>query len=346
MTPTRVAINGFGRMGRLALRAGWEREDLQFVHVNELHGDAATAAHLLCFDSVHGRWGREARADGDTLIVDDAAISYSAAASPGEIPWSELGAEIALECTGKFRTIQTLAPYFEQGVRKVIVAAPVKDERALNVVVGVNDDRYDPQVHDVITAASCTTNCLAPLVKVLHEGIGIQRGSVTTLHDMTNTQTIVDAPHKDLRRARAASLSLIPTTTGSATAIGLIVPELQGKLDGLAVRVPLLNASLTDAVFEVARPTTIAEVNALMKAAADGPLAGILGYEERPLVSVDFKDDPRSGVVDALSTMVTDETQVKVLAWYDNEWGYANRLVELTASIGAQLTASVGAQPQ
>lgn len=315
MTPARVAINGFGRMGRLALRAGWDREDLQFVHVNELHGDAASAAHLLCFDSVHGRWGREARGDGDTLIVDGTPISYSAVAGPGDVPWSELGADIVLECTGKFRTIEKLAPYFDQGARKVIVAAPVKDDRAINVVVGVNDDWYDPTVYDVITAASCTTNCLAPLVKVLHEGIGIQRGSVTTLHAMTNTQTIVDAPHKDLRRARAASLSLIPTTTGSATAIGLIVPELEGKLDNLAVRVPLLNASLTDAVFEVARPITIEEVNALMKAAADGPLAAILGYEERPLVSVDFKDDPRSGVVDALSTMVTDQTQVK-LAWY------------------------------
>ena len=253
------------------------------------------------------------------------------------MPWSEHGAEIVLECTGRFRTIETLLPYFEQGVRKVIVAAPVKDDRALNVVVGVNDDRYDPAVHDIVTAASCTTNCLAPLVKVLHEGIGILRGSVTTLHDMTNTQTIVDAPHSDLRRARAASVSLIPTTTGSATAIGLIVPELQGTLDGLAVRVPLLNASLTDAVFEVARPTTIAEVNALMQAAAEGPLAGILGYEERPLVSVDYKGDPRSAIVDALSTMVTGGTQVKVLAWYDNEWGYANRLVELAAAVGAAL---------
>ncbi len=253
------------------------------------------------------------------------------------MPWSEHGTEIVLECTGRFRTIETLLPYFEQGVRKVIVAAPVKDDRALNVVVGVNDDRYDPAVHDIVTAASCTTNCLAPLVKVLHEGIGILRGSVTTLHDMTNTQTIVDAPHSDLRRARAASVSLIPTTTGSATAIGLIVPELEGKLDGLAVRVPLLNASLTDAVFEVARPTTIDEVNALMKAAADGPLAGILGYEERPLVSVDYKDDARSGILDALSTMVTDETQVKVLAWYDNEWGYANRLVELAGAVGGLL---------
>ena len=338
MNPTRIAINGFGRMGRLALRAAWDRADLEFVHVNEIAGDAATAAHLLCFDSVHGRWDRAASGDGDALSVDGRPIGYSAQSSPGGVPWSERGAEIVLECSGRFRTMDSLAPYFARGVRKVIVAAPVKDGRAVNVVVGVNDDRYDPVVHDVITAASCTTNCLAPLVKVLHEGIGIRRGSVTTLHDMTNTQTLIDAPLKDLRRARAASLSLIPTTTGSATAIGLIFPELEGKLDGLAVRVPLLNASLTDAVFEVARPTTIEEVNALMQAAADGPLAGILGYEPRPLVSVDFKDDPRSGVVDALSTMVTDRTQVKVLAWYDNEWGYANRLVELAAAVGGQLT--------
>ena len=337
MTATRVAINGFGRMGRLALRAAWGRGDLEFVHVNELHGDAATAAHLLCFDSVHGRWDRAATGDGEMLTVDGREIGYSDAAAPGDVPWGEHGAEIVLECSGRFRTIESLAPYLDRGVRKVIVAAPVKDAGALNIVVGVNDERYEPAVHDILTAASCTTNCLAPLVKVLHEGIGIKRGSITTLHDMTNTQTLVDAPHKDLRRARAASLSLIPTTTGSATAIGLIVPELEGKLDGLAVRVPLLNASLTDAVFEVARPTTIAEVNALMRAAAEGDLAGILGYEERPLVSVDFRDDPRSGVVDALSTMVTDETQVKVLAWYDNEWGYANRLVELAAAVGARL---------
>jgi len=325
-------------MGRLALRAAWERDDLEFVHVNERHGDAATAAHLLCFDSVHGRWEHPASAEADALTVGGRRIGFSAQPAPRDVPWGELGAEIVLECTGRFRTIDSLAPYLDQGVRKVVVAAPVKDDRALNIVVGVNDDRYDPAIHDIVTAASCTTNCLAPIVKVLHEGIGIRRGSVTTLHDMTNTQTIVDAPHKDLRRARAASLSLIPTTTGSATAIGLIVPELRGKLDGLAVRVPLLNASLTDAVFEVARPTTVAEVNALMKAAADGALAGILGYEERPLVSVDFKDDPRSGVVDALSTMVTDATQVKVLAWYDNEWGYASRLVELTAAVGAGLS--------
>ncbi len=337
MTVTRIAINGFGRMGRLGLRAAWGRDDLRIVHVNEPHGDAATAAHLLSFDSIHGRWDRECSGDDDGLTVNGAAIAYSGAATPGDAPWEKHGAEIVLECSGRFRTIESLAPYFERGVRKVVVAAPVKDERALNVVVGINDGCYDAAGHDVITAASCTTNCLAPLVKVIHEGIGIQRGSITTLHDMTNTQTLVNAPHPDLRRARAASLSLIPTTTGSATAIGLIFPELQGRIDGLAVRVPLLNASLADAVFEVARPTCVSEVNALLKAAARGPLGAILGYEERPLVSVDYKDDPRSGIVDALSTMVTDETQVKVVAWYDNEWGYANRLVELTAIVAGRL---------
>jgi glyceraldehyde 3-phosphate dehydrogenase len=333
----RLAINGFGRVGRLALRAGWEREDLRFVAVNERNADAATAAHLLTFDSVHGRWERGARGEEATLVVDDRTLAYDSQGLPADVPWDEHGVDVVLECSGRFRTMDSLAPYFARGVRKVIVAAPVKDDRALNVVVGVNDDRYDPGVHDVVTAASCTTNCLAPVVKVVHEGLGIRHGSITTLHDMTNTQTIVDAPHHDLRRARAASLSLIPTSTGSATAIGLIFPELEGKLDGLAVRVPLLNASLTDAVFEVARPTTVEEVNGLLKAAADGPLAGILGYEERPLVSVDYKDDPRSGVVDALSTMVTGGTQVKVLAWYDNEWGYANRLVELAATVAESL---------
>ncbi len=265
------------------------------------------------------------------------ALGYSRAADPGAVPWGEAGVDIVLECSGKFRTAEALEPYFEQGVRKVVVAAPVK-EGALNVVVGVNDDRYEPDRHDILTAASCTTNCLAPVVKVIHEGIGIRHGAITTLHDLTNTQTIVDAPHKDLRRARAASLSLIPTTTGSATAIGLIFPELQGRLNGLAVRVPLLNASLTDCVFEVERPTDAEEVNGLLEAAAAGPLAGILGYEERPLVSVDYRDDPRSGVVDALSTMVVDETQVKVLAWYDNEWGYANRLVELARTVADGLS--------
>jgi glyceraldehyde 3-phosphate dehydrogenase len=334
---TRIAINGFGRMGRLGLRAGWGRDDLEFVHVNEVAGDASTAAHLLTFDSVHGRWDVEADAVDAGLRIGGRTLGYSAAADPAGADWREIGADIVLECTGKHRTLDSLQPYFDAGVKKVIVAAPVKEEGALNVVVGVNDHLYDPGRHDVLTAASCTTNSLAPIVKVIHDGIGIDRGSITTLHDMTNTQTVVDAPHKDLRRARAASQSLIPTTTGSATAIGLIFPELKGKLDGLAVRVPLLNASLTDCVFEVARPTTVDEVNGLLEAAAGGSLIGILGFEERPLVSVDYRTDPRSGIVDAPSTMVTDGTQVKILAWYDNEWGYANRLIDLAGKVGASL---------
>jgi glyceraldehyde 3-phosphate dehydrogenase len=332
----RVGINGFGRMGRLALRAAWGWPELAFAHVNELGGDASSAAHLLTFDSIHGRWSEDVHGDGDVLNVNGSALGYSSASEPGLVPWGELGVEVVLECSGQFRTVELLDAYFRQGVRKVIVAAPVKDG-ALNLVVGVNDHLYDPERHHLLTAASCTTNCLAPVVKVIHEGIGIRHGQITTLHDMTNTQTLIDAPHKDLRRARAASMSLIPTTTGSATAIGLIFPELDGKLNGLAVRVPLLNASLTDCVFEVDRPTTVEEVNGLLEAAAAGPLAGILGYERRPLVSVDFRDDARSGIIDAPSTMVTDETQVKVLAWYDNEWGYANRLVELARSVAHSL---------
>lgn len=344
---TRVGVNGFGRIGRLALRAAWDWPELCFGHINEPGGDASAAAHLLTFDSIHGRWSEDVRGDGEVLAINGTAVGYSGAAEPGDIPWGELGIEIVLECSGAFRTRDLLEAYFDQGVRKVIVAAPVKD-RALNIVVGVNDHLYDPRRHDLLTAASCTTNCLAPVVKVVHEGIGIKHGQITTLHDMTNTQTIVDAQHKDLRRARAAGVSLIPTTTGSATAIGLIFPELEGKLNGLAVRVPLLNASLTDCVFEVSRKTTVDEVNGLLVAAAGGSLAGILGFERRPLVSVDFKDDPRSAIIDAPSTMVTDGTQVKILAWYDNEWGYANRLAELTRTVagtlgGAGRDAAVGA---
>jgi glyceraldehyde 3-phosphate dehydrogenase len=241
-----------------------------------------------------------------------------------------------IESSGKFVTLEGNAGHFERGARKVVVAAPVKKD-ALNIVMGVNDHLYDPAKHHLVTAASCTTNCLAPVVKVIQEGIGIRHGVITTVHDVTNTQTVVDAPHKDLRRARSSLMSLIPTSTGSATAIGLIYPELQGKLNGLAIRVPLLNASLTDCVFEVARKTTVEEVNALCKAAAEGPLKGILGYEERPLVSVDYVNDPRSGIVDALSTMVVDGTSVKIFAWYDNEIGYVHRLVELTAKVADAL---------
>jgi len=332
----RIGINGFGRMGRLVLRAAWGWPDLSFVHVNEIKGGPTTAAHLLTFDSVHGRYGREVTAGQDALFIDGARIGFSERAAPGDVPWKDLGVDIVLECSGKLRTREQLQPYLDGGVRKVIVAAPVK-EGALNVVVGVNDHLYRPDEHHLLTAASCTTNCLAPVVKVIHEGIGIRHGVITTIHDATNTQTIVDAPHKDLRRARASSLSLIPTTTGSATAIGLIYPELLGKLNGLAVRVPLLNASLTDCVFEVARPTTVGEVNALLAAAAEGPLRGILGYEERPLVSIDYKDDPRSAIVDAPSTMVVDGTSVKIFAWYDNEIGYVHRMAELAGKVARGL---------
>jgi len=332
----RVGINGFGRMGRLALRAGWHFPELEIAHINETKGGAETAAHLLTFDSVHGRWTRDVSATNDAVIIDGKRVSFTANTTPGEVPWKARGVDIVLECSGKFRTPELLAPYFESGVRKVIVAAPVKNQ-ALNVVVGVNDHLYRPEEHHLLTAASCTTNCLAPVVKVIHEGLGIRHGVITTIHDITNTQTVVDAPHKDLRRARASSLSLIPTSTGSATAIAMIYPELKGKLNGLAVRVPLLNASLTDCVFEVSRPTTVDEVNGLLKAAACGALSGILGYEERPLVSVDYKDDPRSAIIDALSTMVVDGTSVKILAWYDNEIGYVNRMMELARKVALSL---------
>jgi len=334
--PLRVGINGFGRMGRLALRAGWGRPNLTFVHINELSGGPETAAHLLTFDSEHGRWDRHVEPGTDRIAIDGTPILFTSGAKPDEVPWSTTDVDIVLECTGKFRTTETLETYFSSGVKTVIVAAPVKSG-ALNIVMGVNDHLYQPAKHRLLTAASCTTNCLAPVVKVIHESIGIKHGVITTIHDITNTQVVVDAPHKDLRRARASSLSLIPTSTGSATAIALIYPELLGKLTGVAVRVPLLNASLTDCVFEVQRPTSVEEVNASFKRAAESTLEGILGYEERPLVSVDFKDDVRSAIVDAPSTMVVDGTCVKVLAWYDNEIGYVHRLVELAEKVGAAL---------
>ncbi|NJN10141.1 MAG: ArsJ-associated glyceraldehyde-3-phosphate dehydrogenase [Richelia sp. RM2_1_2] len=332
----KVAINGFGRIGRLDLRAGWGCSEMEFVHINEINGGVQTSAHLLKYDSVHGRWDKEITAKDDQILIEGKSISFSEYSKPGDVDWAGLGVDIVLECSGKFKTFEDLAPYFEKGVKKVIVAAPVKKE-ALNIVMGVNDHLYEPEKHHLLTAASCTTNCLAPIVKVIHEGLGIKHGLITTIHDHTNTQTIVDAPHKDLRRARATGMSLIPTTTGSATAIGLIYPELNGKLNGLAVRVPLLNASLTDCVFEVTRPTTVEEVNSLLKTAASGELKGILGYEELPLVSIDYKDDPRSSIIDALSTMVVNQTQVKILSWYDNEWGYSNRMVELARKVATTI---------
>ncbi len=332
----RVGINGFGRMGKLVLRAGWDCAELEFTHVNDIIGNAACQAHLLEFDSVHGRWPHDISAKNDAIIIDDNEITYSRHADPAEVDWAAKGVDLVIECSGKFRTAAALQPYFDQNVKKLLVSAPVPDP-ALNVVMGINDNLYDPARHHIVTAASCTTNCLAPVVKVMHEGIGIRHGCMTTIHDITNTQTIVDKAHTDLRRARACGQSLIPTTTGSAKAIAQVFPELTGKLNGLAIRVPLLNASLTDFVFEAKRATSVEEVNGLFQTAANGSLTGVLGFETRPLVSIDYKDDPRSSIIDAPSTMVIDGTQVKVLAWYDNEWGYVNRMVELAAKIAQSL---------
>lgn len=323
----RVGINGFGRMGRLVLRAAWLWEDIEFVHINDPAGDAATFAHLLNFDSIHGHWDVDAKAQGDIISIGGKNISFSRNKEINETDWS--GCDIVIEASGKMKTTTVLESYIEQGVQRVVVTAPVKEEGVLNVVMGVNHHLYDKDQHRIVTAASCTTNCLAPVVKVIHEKLGIKHGSMTTIHDITNTQTILDAPHKDLRRARACGSSLIPTTTGSATAITHIFPELKGKLNGHAIRVPLANASITDCAFELKRGTTIEEVNSLLKSAAENDLQGILGYEERPLVSVDYKTDPRSAIVDALSTMVVNDTHLKLYVWYDNEWGYANRTAEL-----------------
>ncbi len=332
--PVRVGINGFGRMGRLGFRAGWDKEEFALVQVNEIATDAVGSAHLLKFDSVHGVWNKETSADESSINVDGKSIAYSSNKEIADTDWS--GCDIVIEATGKHhKKPESLNHYFKQGVKKVIVAAPT--EGALNIVYGINDDQYEADKHHLVTAASCTTNCLAPVVKVMNESLGIKHGCMTTIHDITNTQTIVDKGHKDLRRARACGQSLIPTSTGSAKAITKIFPELEGKLNGHAVRVPLLNASLTDFVFESERPTTIEEVNELFKHASEGYLKGILGYEERPLVSVDYVNDPRSSIIDALSTMVINGTQVKIYAWYDNEWGYVNRMMDIAAKVAGSL---------
>ncbi|MEP1206089.1 MAG: ArsJ-associated glyceraldehyde-3-phosphate dehydrogenase [Rhizobiaceae bacterium] len=328
------AVNGLGRMGKLALRPLLERgADIAFL--NDIEGDPAMHAHLLEFDSVHGRWPAEFKASAHSIAIDGVKIPVCKEARLQNLPLD--GIDVVIDCTGAFKTKEKLQPYFDAGVKKVVVSAPVKDGGAANVVFGVNHDSYDPDLHHIVTAASCTTNCLAPVVKVIHENIGIEHGVITTIHDVTNTQTIVDRPAMDMRRARSALNSLIPTTTGSATAITLIYPELTGKLNGHAVRVPLLNASLTDCVFEVSRDTSVEEVNNLFKQAAEGVLSGILGYEERPLVSADYTNDSRSSIIDAPSTMVVDGTQLKVYAWYDNEWGYAHRLVDVAMMVGDSL---------
>ncbi|NOC84544.1 ArsJ-associated glyceraldehyde-3-phosphate dehydrogenase [Ruegeria sp. HKCCD6428] len=331
---TTYALNGLGRMGKLALKPLLEK-GAKIAWINDAVGDPEMHAHLLEFDTVHGRWDAEFDHDADSITVNGTRLPFVGTKDLSALPLD--GVDVVIDCTGVFKTEAKLAPYFDAGVKKVVVSAPVKDGPTANIVMGVNDGTYDPAAHKIVTAASCTTNCLAPVVKVIHENLGIRHGSMTTIHDVTNTQTIVDRPAKDLRRARSALNSLIPTTTGSATAITLIYPELKGRLNGHAVRVPLLNASLTDCVFEVERETTVEEVNAFFKAAAEGELKGILGYESRPLVSTDYTNDERSSIVDAPSTIVVNGTQVKIYAWYDNEMGYAHRLVDVALMVGASL---------
>ena len=313
--PIRVGINGFGRMGRLVVRALAHHEQIEIAHINELNCDAKTAAHLMQFDSVHGTWKHEAQEIDGKLALNGSLIQYSQVADPIEVPWEESDISIVLECTGTFRTVETLSSYLTQGIKKVIVAAPVNDQSVLNIVMGCNEHLYDSKQFDIVTAASCTTNCHAP----------------------TNTQAVVDKPHNDPRRARSALNSLIPTSTGSATAITQIFPELKGKLDGLAVRVPVLNASLTDCVFSLQSEVSVDEINNLFKESSETNLKGILGIELRPLVSADFVNDSRSGIVDGLSTMMLPGGLVKILAWYDNEYGYVHRMAELTAKVARNL---------
>lgn len=332
MKKIRIGINGFGRIGRLAFRASFDWPEFEFVRINDPAADAATYAHLVNFDSVQGRWHHEAIATDKAIVVNGKSIAITTNKAIADTDWSDC--DVVIEASGKMKTVALLQAYLEQGVKRVVVSAPVKESGALNVVMGVNHHLFNPSEHRIVTAASCTTNCLAPVVKVIHEKLGIRHGSITTIHDLTNTQSILDQPHKDLRRARASGMNLIPTTTGSATAIAEIFPELRGRLNGHAVRVPLANASLTDCVFEVERATTAEEVNSLLKAASENELKNVLGYEERPLVSTDYCGDPRSSIVDALSTMVISGTQVKIYAWYDNEWGYSNRTVELAKLVG------------
>ncbi|MGV3001454.1 ArsJ-associated glyceraldehyde-3-phosphate dehydrogenase [Vibrio sp.] len=328
----KVGINGFGRIGRLALRASFDWPEIEFVQINDVAGDAATLAHLLEFDSVQGRWHHEVTSEGNTIVINGKTIQTTKEKAIDSVDWS--GCDVVIEATGVHRKTEFLNQYLAQGVKRVVVSAPVKEDGIANIVVGVNDHIFDPATHKIVTAASCTTNCIAPVVKVIHEKLGIAQSSFTTIHDLTNTQTILDAPHKDLRRARACGMSLIPTTTGSAKAIVEIFPDLAGKIDGHAVRVPLANASLTDIIFDVERDTTVEEVNELLKQASENELEGILGFEARPLVSIDYKGDQRSTIVDALSTMVVGKRMVKIYAWYDNEMGYATRTAELVRKVG------------
>lgn len=331
----KVGINGFGRIGRNVFRAAMNRKDVEIVAVNDLT-DAQTLAMLLEFDSVHGRLNADIKVDGSAIVVNGRRVEVTAERDPGNIPWAKLGVELVIESTGLF-TDKTKAEVHitKGGAKKVIISAPAKNED-ITIVMGVNEQMYQPETHHVISNASCTTNCLAPVAKILDEQFGIDHGLMTTVHSFTNDQRILDLPHKDMRRARAASMSIIPTTTGAAKAVGLVLPQLKGRLNGMAMRVPTPNVSVVDLTVEVKQPATVESVNAALKKAADGSLQGILDYSDQPLVSRDYNGDPHSSIVDALSTMVVDN-MVKVVAWYDNEWGYSNRVVDLAAYVASKM---------
>jgi len=329
--PTSIAINGFGRIGRLALRAASGR-DIEVVGINDLT-DPKTLAHLLKWDSVHGPYPGEVEAADDAVVVDGRRIPVSAERDPAQLPWRQLGVQLALECTGLFRDREGATKHLQAGAERVLISAPAQDPD-VTIVMGVNDDEYDPERHKIVSNASCTTNCLAPLARVLHDSFGIESGWMTTIHAYTNDQVTVDAPHKDLRRARAAGLSMIPTTTGAARAIALVMPELKGKFDGYAMRVPTANVSVVDLSLKLSRATNADEINAAVREAAEGPLEGILQYCDEPLVSIDFKGNPHSSILDSQYTKVMDKDFAKVLSWYDNEWGYSNRLVDMALKMG------------
>jgi glyceraldehyde 3-phosphate dehydrogenase len=333
----RVGINGFGRIGRQVLRAAKQQgvADIDFVAINDLT-DTATLAHLFKYDSVHGRFDGEVGHEADAITVDGDRIRILAERDPAKLPWKDLGVDIVLESTGRFTKASDARLHMQAGAKKVIISAPATDED-ITVVMGVNSDKYDPASHHIISNASCTTNCLVPMVKVIRDTFGFISGSMVTIHSYTNDQSILDLPHKDLRRARAAAVSMIPTTTGAAKATSLVIPEVKGKIDGIAVRVPTPDVSLTDLTCIVERPVTKDEVNAAFKAASEGALTGILGYSEVPLVSVDYIGDPHSCTLDALSTIVINGNMVKISGWYDNEWGYSSRCVDLLRFVGARL---------
>ena len=328
----KVGINGFGRIGRNFFRAAYKDPALTIVAVNDIT-DAKTLAHLLKYDSVHGRFDEKVEARDDKIVVAGKEIKVFAAMDPSELPWKALGVEVVIESTGKFTDREGAEKHIKAGAKRVLISAPAKDPDA-TFVMGVNEKTYDPAKHRIISNASCTTNCMAPVAKVLLEAFGIERGLMTTIHAYTNDQKILDLPHKDLRRARAAGLSMIPTTTGAAKAVALVIPELKGKLDGMAIRVPTSNVSVVDLTVELSRPATVDQINAAMKNAAEGPLRGILQYVDEPLVSVDFNHTSYSAEFDALSTKVIEGKMVKVLAWYDNEWGYSCRLMDLAKYVG------------